>query len=573
MITVKLPDGSQAQFPDGTPQETMKAAIQKKFPPKAAPAPAAPQPYGDTMLAQGLSGINEGIANALGAPVDLTNLALRGGAAAVHALGGPDIELPVDAFGGSQTIKSMMGPAINPPSQDAGNQVVRRIGQEVGATLVPGMGQIARSATPIKEAVSLGATALGSGTGAAVAQQAAPDNPYVQLAGQILGGAGAGAVGKTLQKIVTPFPADVKRAAFNDLMKREGVDLTAGQRTGSKGLQYAESELGGGTAAAAMTKQAEQFTRAALARAGVNADRATPEVMDSAFKDLGSQFDDIAARNIIIPDRQLGADLSHAVSDYTQVVSKSNRAPIVQDVMQDIVGYARAGKMTGAQYSDLRSRLNKVGRHTARTDPHLSEAVFGMQQALDNAMERSIARDNPNDLGVLQQARREYKNLIAIEDAVGRAGEAAANGLVTPGNLRGAVQRQNKRGYIRGKGDLSGLARAGVATMTPLPQSGTAPRQAVRALGTGVPTILGAAAGAPGGYLGSALGAVAGAAVPYAAGRAILSAPGRGYLANQVWAGPLGIGPAQAATALGGMLNDLAPEGPLKIPRRGAKSR
>lgn len=31
MISVKLPDGSTAQFPDGTPPETIKAAIQKKF--------------------------------------------------------------------------------------------------------------------------------------------------------------------------------------------------------------------------------------------------------------------------------------------------------------------------------------------------------------------------------------------------------------------------------------------------------------------------------------------------------------------------------------------------------------
>lgn len=34
MITVRLPNGGAAQFPDGTPRETMKAAIQKKFPPQ-----------------------------------------------------------------------------------------------------------------------------------------------------------------------------------------------------------------------------------------------------------------------------------------------------------------------------------------------------------------------------------------------------------------------------------------------------------------------------------------------------------------------------------------------------------
>ena len=38
---VNLPDGSQASFPDGTPPDVMTAAIQKRFPPQAAPAPQA----------------------------------------------------------------------------------------------------------------------------------------------------------------------------------------------------------------------------------------------------------------------------------------------------------------------------------------------------------------------------------------------------------------------------------------------------------------------------------------------------------------------------------------------------
>lgn len=39
MTDVKLPDGTIARFPDGTPPDVMKAAIQKRFPPKSASAP------------------------------------------------------------------------------------------------------------------------------------------------------------------------------------------------------------------------------------------------------------------------------------------------------------------------------------------------------------------------------------------------------------------------------------------------------------------------------------------------------------------------------------------------------
>ena len=35
MIEVDLPDGSVAEFPDGTPPETIKAALQKRFAPKS----------------------------------------------------------------------------------------------------------------------------------------------------------------------------------------------------------------------------------------------------------------------------------------------------------------------------------------------------------------------------------------------------------------------------------------------------------------------------------------------------------------------------------------------------------
>src|SRR5688572_18807213 len=39
MIEVDLPDGSVAEFPDGTPPETMKMALQKRFPAQAPQSP------------------------------------------------------------------------------------------------------------------------------------------------------------------------------------------------------------------------------------------------------------------------------------------------------------------------------------------------------------------------------------------------------------------------------------------------------------------------------------------------------------------------------------------------------
>ena len=147
------------------------------------------------------------------------------------------------------------------------------------------------AATPIGGASGIGAKVIGatsggllSEAGGQLAQKHMPEaEPYARLAGGLLG-AGAPAL---MRRAVTPNPVSVERQGLLATMKQEGVDLTAGQATGSKTLRYAESELGGSKGASFMEKQDEQFTKAALKRAGIDANRATPEVMDQAFTRIG----------------------------------------------------------------------------------------------------------------------------------------------------------------------------------------------------------------------------------------------------------------------------------------------
>lgn len=491
-------------------------------------------------LSQGLSGVNEGIADTLGFPVDAMTAAMRLGSAGLKAAGGPDIQMPVNAFGGSQSIMNLMGPAITAPTSDPTGQFARRVGQDIGATALP-TGSVASAAErPLASlAFNLGTAAAG-GVGAGTLDQIAPGNKYADAGGELLGDALSLGGSRVLQRAISPFPITPERRAVNDVLQNEGIDLTAGQATGNTGLKYVESELGGGAAQNMTDRQQGQFTAAALRRAGVNADRATPDVMAEAFDTLGDQFDQLAARNDLIPDRQLGSDLSGVVNTYNDAVAPSNRAPIVRNSVNDIVGYVRNGRITGSQYADLRARLNRQGRELAKSDPALSRALFGIQSTLDANMERTIGAINPNDLGAWRQARRQYANLIILENAAARAGESSAMGVISPAALRSAVQAANKRSYVTGRGDLAELSRAGVAGMTPLPQSGTAPRMAARTLGAGILAAIGSAIGGAGGNMqGAIAGAAAGAAVPYAVGRGILSPLGRRYLTNQLATAPL----------------------------------
>lgn len=390
---------------------------------------------------------------------------------------------------------------------------------------------------------------------------AATDGGLAERAGGALKGAGFGALtGAAIpavvagtKKVISPSGAPAAKVKAANTLKAEGVELTAGQATGNKNLQYREAELGGAAAEGFMEKQADQFTAAALKRVGVTANRATPDVVDAAFDTIGQQFDDLAARNGLQADAKLGTDLKAAFDEFVNVTNPSQRPPLVQNLLQDIYdkGFARGyGVIDGEWYKATRSSLGRLARGSS--NPEFSQALRDIMGALDDAMERSIGKFNPADLGGFKDARRLYRNMLVIEDAATRAGEKAADGIITPQALRSAAMKQNKRAFARGKNEFVDLANAGVSAMTPLPNSGTPGRISAKVfLPAGA--IAGASLGAPAGPIGSIVGGLAGAAAPWAAGRTMLSGPGRAYLGNQVAAGPV--------TGLAAMLGAAAARG------------
>lgn len=425
-------------------------------------------------------------------------------------------------------IQDRTNPIVGEPyqPQTTAGEYARTIG-EFAPAAAAGPGSLTRRA--IVQALL---PALGSET-AGQATEGTAYEPYARIGGALAGGM----VPLAASRAISPLPISPERAALVDTLRREGVDLTAGQTSGRDALRYAESELGGGASARFAERQGEQFTSAALRRAGVDANRASPEVIDAAFTRIGDQFDNLAARNRVIPDRQMAVDLRTTINEYGSLVPESARAPIIENLTNDIVDtFRRNGNMGGETYQALRSRLDKAAR-SARADPQLSDALRGMRSALDDAMERSISANNPIDAGAWREVRNEYRNMLVLEKAATGAGENAAQGLISPSQLHNATVQQGRRSYARGQGDFAELARAGEGVMKPLPQSGTAPRTAARNIGTSIPAILGAGAGSVGGLPGMLAGGAAGAAAPFALGRTLLSGPGRAYLGNQAATG------------------------------------
>ncbi|GKX35268.1 MAG: hypothetical protein MnENMB40S_28860 [Rhizobiaceae bacterium MnEN-MB40S] len=496
-------------------------------------------------------------ANAVGLPASRMRRDLQGaddfvrGAADVATFGTAD---ELAALGTSATSDISYDQALNAERlRDANAGPMRTAGQvagglATGALMAPispsvrmaqgGRGLLPVSAASGAEGATLGAGyAYGSGEGI-------EDRANLAKTGLVTGGVIGAATPAVVtgatklgQKIVSPNPISPERKAMADILRREGVQTTAGQQSGSKSLRYKESAIGGSKAADIFEKQYEQFTAATLSRAGITANRATPEVIDQGFRDIGRMFDDLSARNTLRVDKPLVSDLRKARANYRLRTGKADVVPLIDAKLKGIADDISSGTLTGEKYQSIRSTLGEEARNA--TKPEVRRALYDIQNALDDAMERNIRLYNPSDAGAWTEARQLYRNMLVIQDAATRAGETSALGLITPSQLRSAATRQNKSGYARGKGDFADLARAGEALMRPMPNSGTADRLGASLATAGIRGGVGAALGESIGQFvglpgGGYAGGLAGIALPAIQGRAMMSGPGQKYLTNQL---------------------------------------
>lgn len=346
--------------------------------------------------------------------------------------------------------------------------------------------------------------------------------PYARVAAALA----ASTLPSLASKAITPLPISAERQKLVDALSAEGVPLTAGQKTGSKPLQYAESFLsgapgGGGKAAAVMEGQSEAFTDAAMRRAG-SSGRATADNLQANYQRLGDQFTDLAARNTLRADPQLGGDINTALQQYGRKLPSEQRALVGNEAVEIIQRLqTNGGTMPGREYQKIRSDLTRRAHNNRTSDPDFADALRGLRNALDENMARSIS---PEDAAAWSQARQQWGAQKTLEKTAAAGGENAAAGLVSPAQLRVAAAAGNRSAYARGQGDFAELARAGNALMTPLPNSGTAQR-------LNIAQLLGAVAG---GAAGGFAGAAAGAAAPGIAGRVIMSSPVQAWLGNQM---------------------------------------
>jgi hypothetical protein len=360
--------------------------------------------------------------------------------------------------------------------------------------------------------------------------------PYARALGGIAGGLAGGAVPALARKAVTPFPLSAERQASLNTLQSEGVQVPASMATGSKALKAAESQLGGETYRANVERMNDQFTQATLRKAGINADRATPDVINTARDQIGSVFDTVAANNRKIPVPGFHNAAQAIAGDYQRITGAES--PALKDIFSKVGPW-----IDGDSYQAIQSQIGRDARATS--SPELRSALYDTKSALDAAVQNNLK--NPADAQAWKGARQQWANLLTIEKAVSGSTETAAMGQITPAKLTQAIDSMKRGNYVRGRGDFADLARAGNVIMKPLQDSGTASRLGpiakLAALGGGF-----AAGGIPG-----LASAGAGVAAPWLAGKALMTPLVQRYLTNQ----SLGSGPTAGSRVLGAGLPSL----------------
>jgi hypothetical protein len=574
MIEVEGPDGSSFEFPDDMAHSAIEAALQHHY------AAAAPVSTGEDLARSAGSGLVTGAAGIPGAPGDAQAILKSHNpfdwladkyrafdpkqAAKNEALAGKmgrtsDLGAPID-FPTTEEIKAKTGlSATDYTPQTEGGRITKGI-----ATMVPGA-LTGGPRTGGGLAADLGRYAVAPALAVEGIDKLDIPEPYKGPAKMLASITASALAGKAISPNASHAPEASREAYAGQVarLEQEGIPVSAGERADSRGLRIAEDELNPEHYKAKNEAVTRAATRVVPGFETPVINHGAGGTIDTMLHTTGRRFDDLSARNTLVPDAGMGVDIMNLRREFTRnpnlydagvVKAVDGEANALRDAFATSMRQTGQPALTGAQYQRLRSSVNTAARTTE--NPQKAQALHEFVSILDDGMERSIARTNPADAGAWGAARRDYKNALVIEDA-GKSSRAAGSvNYITPASLESAAakvygRRAHERGY-----DPFDWAPAAKSVLKVEPNSGTAHRTHVSDYITGVTRAVGAGAGfaaghavgggSEGGVAGLLLGQDAGARLVDPAARAALrslvhSGAGQAYLGNQLLAGRQGV--------------------------------
>ena len=342
-------------------------------------------------------------------------------------------------------------------------------------------GGIPVAARALGMAGSLGArTVIGAGSnaligGADTAVRTGGDLPSITR-GAAIGGTLGGAAPIVGRAVAAGANAALRPAAdavtqrLLGVAQRYGIPIGAAQTSTSPFAQKVSQIAGqfpGSGQNAFQANQVSRFTRAVSSTFGEDAENLTPQVMQTARRRIGGEFDTVAQNTNIHADPTLATDLLTVAHEVPHVLTEQEVRPIHNQINNIITKIQDGnGTIPGETYQALTRKGTPLDLAMHSPNPNIAHYAGQIREALDDALQRSAT---PEMSQRLSEARRQYKNLMTVAPLVVKG----VPGEVSPLALQSRVNTSFKGRAFSGGGDLGDLADLGQRFFRRPPDSGT----------------------------------------------------------------------------------------------------
>lgn len=369
--------------------------------------------------------------------------------AATESLASPGTVLPAIArFGGNL--------AATAPAVNAIGATVATVAPRVGAAISSGgmTTGAAPAATKAARAADMGIRVAGGAAGGGVAAGLVnPDDAgtgaaigaAMPVAVQALGRAGQ-AVGRAIGPNINN-PELARKAVTEYQIPLGPADMSA-----SRGTKALRSVLNDAPFVGGIGERQQQAVQAGFNRAvgrtfGAEADSLSPEVLDSAKKRMGAEFDRIWNQNSVTVDVKMAEELAALRAEVDKL--PQGEGARLRSWLEDVASKAvddGAGNYTipGDVANRLQSRLRQ---EADKAQGFLKDALSGLRRTVIGGFNRSVS---PEDAAALSKNMGQYKAFKTVEPLLQSAEAGVAGRAVgdVPAALLPQAVRQSYRGNI-----------------------------------------------------------------------------------------------------------------------------
>ena len=238
-----------------------------------------------------------------------------------------------------------------------------------------------------------------------------------------------------------------ERARSIQALEAADVPLTAGRKYGSTPLMRLEG-------VEATDLETEGISKQMMRLMGSDAPQATRSAMLERKEALGDVFERAEAVAGDIPTAQDVTNMARVAQRF-QDASGDAMPRIVKQALERIDEAANSGTPLSSQMlSDFRTRLSDVIETTLGDERAV--AAMGAKEVIDNIIERSVKRQDPDLFRELVTAREQYRAFLTAMRALNRQGTDIRGGIISPKALSTAARIREGTKYLTGTGSPLG---------------------------------------------------------------------------------------------------------------------